>query len=149
MIEPPTRRDCSEATQNDPPTLFCRLSRHTYFAILCLITALTSGGLVAGIGPFQTALVHENYFKDYNEVTSVFTGAFQIMTVWRNVFVVFQEDLRLKHVIALSLSLPPGADLYFRTGPRSLRPQSDSNSGNGSRWSWKRSHRLSSTGACL
>jgi len=61
--------------------LICRLSRHTYFAILCMISAVTSGGLIAGIGPFQTALVKENYFDNYNDVTSVFTGAFQIMTV--------------------------------------------------------------------
>ena len=36
---------------------------------------------MAGIGPFQAALVREGYFGDYDAVTSVYTGAFQIMTV--------------------------------------------------------------------
>ena len=75
----------SEGAPEDNPNvnqpLFRGLPKKTYFACLLLLSAATSGGLIAGIGPLQAALVREGYFDDYDAVTSVFSGAFQIMTV--------------------------------------------------------------------
>ena len=58
-----------------------RLGVRQFFAVACGLSALTSGGLIARVGPFQAALVREGYFNAYSDVAAVFTGGFQIMTV--------------------------------------------------------------------
>ena len=58
-----------------------RISKRAFFFVACALSALTSGGLIAGIGPLQAALVREGYFASLGAVAEVFTGGFQIMTV--------------------------------------------------------------------
>uniref|UniRef100_A0A7S3Z678 Major facilitator superfamily (MFS) profile domain-containing protein n=1 Tax=Lotharella globosa TaxID=91324 RepID=A0A7S3Z678_9EUKA len=62
------------------------------FSLVCLASILASGGLIIGVGPFIYRMVEDGYFSDrcdegddgcaaqYDAMTPIFDGGFQIMT---------------------------------------------------------------------
>jgi len=50
------------------------------YLLSCGVTALASGGVILGVGPFSERLISDGYIT-VGDVGTVFTGAFQIMTL--------------------------------------------------------------------